>query len=106
MKSIIIASLIAIVLIVGTVTPVYAIYLGNVGSDGSTGKGTIEESLALARLKVQTAEDNPATGSGTPYLSADGVLGATAISAVIFGGIAGAFFVKARSGKYYAQGRG
>ena len=106
MKSLIIASIIAVVLLVGAVAPTYAQYVGNVGSDGTTGKGTIEETLALARDKVEIVKNNPATGSGTPYLSADGVLGASVITAIIFGGIAGAFFVKARAGKYYAQGRG
>jgi len=49
---------------------------------------------------------NPSAGSGTPVLSADGVLGASAISAAVFGGIAGALFFKAKNGKYAAQGRG
>jgi hypothetical protein len=39
-------------------------------------------------------------------MDADGVLGASAIAAAIFGGIAGAFFFRGRSGKYAAQGRG
>ena len=36
----------------------------------------------------------------------DGVLGASAIAAAVFGGIAGALFFKGKSGKYAAQGRG
>ena len=36
----------------------------------------------------------------------DGVLGAFVISTVMFGGIATAFFVKGRKGKYAAMGRG
>jgi len=52
------------------------------------------------------AAKNPSTGSGTPYLAADGVLGASAIAAAVFGGIAGALFFKGKSGKYAAQGRG
>ena len=55
---------------------------------------------------MKYASDNPAAGSGTPYLAADGVLGASAIAAAIFGGIAGAFFFRGRTGKYAAQGRG
>ena len=84
----------------------FAQYMGNVGENGQTGARTLEETLELARRKVEAAEAHPKTGSGTPYLAADGVLGASAISAAVFGGIAGALFFKGRSGKYAAQGRG
>ena len=84
----------------------FAQYMGNVGSEGETGARTLEETLELARRKVEAAELNPSTGSGTPYLAADGVLGASAIAAAVFGGIAGALFFKGRGGKYAAQGRG
>ena len=67
---------------------------------------TLEEHLALAERKVAYADANPATGSGTPYLNADGVVGATVIAGAIFGGIATAMFVKGRSGRYAAYGRG
>lgn len=82
-------------------------YMGNVDQEtGSTGAFTLEETLKLQRDRVEYADANPATGSGTPYLAADGVLGASAISAAVFGGIAAAFFIRARSGRYAAQGRG
>lgn len=81
-------------------------YKGNVGSEGETGKHTLEEALKLQRSRITTAEANPASGSGTPYLDADGVGGAAVIAGAIFGGIAGAFFLKGRSGKYAAMGRG
>jgi hypothetical protein len=84
----------------------FAQYMGNVGDQGETGARTLEETLELARRKVDIAKDNPSTGSGTPYLAADGVLGASAIAAAVFGGIAGALFFKGKSGKYAAQGRG
>jgi hypothetical protein len=84
----------------------FAQYMGNVDQKGATGANTLEETLKLARERVEYAEKNPATGSGTPYLAADGVLGASAISAAVFGGIAAAFFLRARSGRYAAQGRG
>lgn len=84
----------------------FAQYMGNVGQGGETGAGTLEETLQLARDRVEYAADNPATGSGTPYLAADGVLGASAIAGAVFGGIAAAFFFRARSGRYAAQGRG
>ncbi len=84
----------------------FAQYLGNVDPAGSTGKNTLEETLALQKARVDYAADNPSTGSGTPYLAADGVLGASAVAAAVFGGIAAAFFFRARSGRYAAQGRG
>ena len=84
----------------------FAQYMGNVGEKGETGARTLEETLELARRKIEAAEANPASGSGTPYLAADGVLGASAIAAAVFGGIAGAFFFKGKHGKYAAQGRG
>jgi len=83
------------------VVPVLA-YSGLGATDGIT----LEEHLALAERKVEYAEANPATGSGTPYLDATGVVGATVIAGAIFGGIATAFFVRGRSGRYAAYGRG
>ena len=50
------------------VVPVMA-YSGLGAVDGIT----LEEHLELATRKVDKAADNPATGSGTPYLDADGV---------------------------------
>ena len=73
---------------------------------GAEGGITLEEHLELAERKVQKAADNPATGSGTPYLDADGVLGASLIAGAIFGGIATAFLVKGKQGRYAAYGRG
>ncbi len=107
-KAIFGAALVAVaVLSVGMMTEqAFAQYLGNVDPTGKTGKNTLEETLKLQRERVETAKANPATGSGTPYLAADGVLGASAIAAAVFGGIAAAFFFRARSGRYAAQGRG
>lgn len=84
----------------------FAQYMGNVGDKGETGARTLEETLELAKRKVEYATANPHTGSGTPYLAADGVLGASAIAAAVFGGIAGTLFFKGKHGKYAAQGRG
>ena len=83
------------------VVPVLA-YSGLGATDGIT----LEEHLALAERKVAYADANPASGSGTPYLDATGVVGATVIAGAIFGGIATAMFVKGRSGRYAAYGRG
>ena len=87
-------------------TVAFAQYMGNVGSGGETGTFTLEEALALQQARVASANANPAAGSGTPVMSADGVFGAAAISALVFGGIAGALFLKGRQGKYAAMGRG
>ena len=90
--------------VIGTISmvPVALAYSGLGAVDGIT----LEEHLELAERKVQKAADNPATGSGTPYLDADGVLGSSIIAGAIFGVIATAMFVKGRSGRYAAYGRG
>ena len=90
----------------GTTGIAYAQYMGNVGAGGETGVGTLEETLKLAKAKMEAAEANPATGSGTPYLDASGVIGAAIISLAVFGGISMVFFIRGRSGKYAAVGRG
>ena len=90
----------------GSNSVAFAQYMGNVGSGGETGKHTLEENLELARRRLDAAEANPASGSGTPYLDAGGVVGASIIAGAVFGGIATAFFVRSRSGKYAAYGRG
>jgi len=89
---------------IGTISmvPVALAYSG-LGADGGI---TLEEHLELAERKVQKAADNPATGSGTPYLDAGGVLGSSLIAGAIFGGIAVAFFARGKSGRYAAYGRG
>ncbi|TBR24951.1 MAG: hypothetical protein EPO63_02890 [Candidatus Nitrosotenuis sp.] len=60
----------------------------------------------LAHKAVLDARAHPGAGSGTPYFAADGVLGASAISAMVFGGIAATFFLMGRHGRYVAVGRG
>ena len=87
-------------------TVAFAQYMGNVGSGGETGAYTLEEALEIQRRRVEAAEANPASGSGTPYLDASGVVGASIIAGAVFGGIAGAFLIRGRSGKYAAMGRG
>jgi hypothetical protein len=107
-KVVLIASLLAIYVIgyYGVAGMAYAQYMGNVGGAGETGQNTLEETLELAKRRIEAAEANPSSGSGTPYMDADGVVGSTVIAGAIFGGIAGALFFRGRSGKYAAQGRG
>lgn len=107
-RSILLAGLFTVIGLgsLGFVGVAYGQYMGNVGGAGETGQNTLEENLELAQRRIQAAQDNPASGSGTPYLDASGVLGSAAIAGAVFGGIAGALFFKARTGKYAAQGRG
>jgi len=90
----------------GSSAVAFAQYMGNVGSSGETGQFTLEEALDLQRKRVESANANPASGSGTPYLDAAGIGGAAIITAAILGGISAAFMIKGRSGKYAAMGRG
>ncbi|KAF6243792.1 hypothetical protein C6988_01080 [Nitrosopumilus sp. b1] len=107
-KTILFASVLAVIAFgsMGMTGVAYAQYMGNVGDEGQTGKYTLEEALEIQRRRIEAVQENPASGSGTPYLDASGVIGASAISAAVFGGIAGALFIRGRSGKYAAQGRG
>jgi hypothetical protein len=62
-----------------------------------TGNGpTLEEELALARQKIAEVKAHPGEGSGTPVLNANGVVGASTIVGVVFGGIFIAFVVQAK----------
>ncbi len=107
-KILLAASLVAIFTIgyYGNAVVAFAQYMGNVGSEGQTGKFTLEEALELQKRRIDSAKANPGSGSGTPYLDAGGVLGAAVIAGAVFGGVSGAFFIKGRSGKYAAMGRG
>jgi hypothetical protein len=61
-----------------------------------TGPMTLEQELELAKKKVEMVKKHPGQGSGTPYLDANGVLGASLISGAIFGGIFVAFVIRAK----------
>ena len=108
-KVILTASLLAVVFTTGYYAEnavAFAQYMGNVGGEGQTGSYTLEEALELQRRRIESAESNPSSGSGTPYLDAGGVVGATLIAAGVFGALSGAFLLRGRSGKYAAMGRG
>lgn len=57
---------------------------------------TVEQELDLAKKKIELVKAHPGDGSGTPYLDANGVVGASIISGAIFGGIFLAFVVRAK----------
>mgnify|MGYP006865017295 CR=1 FL=1 len=108
-KLLLTASLVAVIFTAGYYAEnavAFAQYMGNVGDSGETGTYTLEEALELQRRRIESANANPASGSGTPYLDAGGVIGAAVIAGAVFGGIAGAFFIRGMSGKYAAMGRG
>ncbi len=69
-------------------------YMGNVGS-GQTGSYTLEEALDLQKRRIESAEANPASGSGTPYLDGGDLMLAFIIIAIVLGGLAAYFFWKA-----------
>ena len=69
------------------------------GGSGGPGGVTLEEQLKLAHAKVTEAAANPHTGSGTPVLDANGVLGSSIAVGAVFGGIFIAFVVRAKQAK-------
>ena len=103
-KTMILSVSIMAIFVIGTISmvPVALAYSGLGAVDGIT----LEEHLELAERKVQKAADNPATGSGTPYLDAGVVLGPLLFPEAIFGGLPTAFFVRENSGSTPASGRG
>ncbi|MGI0009586.1 MAG: hypothetical protein ACRD92_08205 [Nitrosopumilaceae archaeon] len=96
-KPIVIGATILAFFVASTFLPMAAAQYAGVGGGGQT---TLEEQLALAKAKVKTAAENPASGSGTPYLDASGVVGGSIIVGAVFGGIAIVFVVKGRSGRF------
>ncbi|MDQ3852737.1 MAG: hypothetical protein M3299_07885 [Thermoproteota archaeon] len=113
----IMAALAAMAVLTSTMSIAYAQYGGAGTTSGSIGTASPEqlqecEQLGvprencndvtiLAKKRLTAAQENPATGSGTPMLSTSegqlivfiGVLGA------IFGGVAAAFFFRGRGAK-------
>src|SRR5919205_3782756 len=110
----IIATLASLVLFVSSTSVAYGQYAGGGASVGSATPEQLQECTQLgiptencndvtilAKKRLTAAQENPATGSGTPMLSTTsgqlivfiGVLGA------IFGGVAAAFFFRGRGAK-------
>lgn len=96
-KPILIGAAILALFVVSSLLPMAAAQYVGVGGGGNP---TLEENLKLAKAKVQKAQENPASGSGTPYLDLQGVVGGSIVAGAVFGGIALAFVVKSRSGKF------
>ena len=58
------------------------------------GEFTLEESLELTKRKIESAEANPASGSGSPIFDSGDLAITLIILAIIFGGFAFFFFLK------------
>ena len=69
-------------------------------------QGSLYDWIEDPANKQVIATETDAFGSGTPYFAADGILGASVLSAGVFGGVATMFFIRGRKGKYAAMGRG
>jgi hypothetical protein len=93
MKKFIYGTLLAVVL--SAVLPQMA-FAQQYGQYPSGNTMTLEQEIALAKKKVEMVKEHPGDGSGTPYLDANGVVGATLISGAIFGGIFVAFVMRAK----------
>lgn len=71
-------------------------YMGNVGSDDVTGSNTLEESLELAKRRIEAAEANPASGSGAPFFDTGDFVLTLIIIGVIIGGLSAFFLLRAK----------
>lgn len=92
-KPIIIGAALLGLFVASSFAPLAAAQYAGVGGGGQI---TLEDQLKLARSRIADVQSNPHAGSGTPYLDANGVIGATIISGAIFGGIFIAFVVRAK----------
>ncbi len=99
-KTIIATGVMLSLLMLPSVSMAFAQYLPTSGTTG------LDDILDLQQERVRIAQENPGTGSGTPMFALDGVFGALVLSTGVFGGIASAFFVMGRKGKYALMGRG
>lgn len=100
----IVMAMAALVVLLGSAFALPAIQIATAqyggGGGGGPSPGSLEDQLKLAKAKVTNAKQAGAYGSGTPMLGTN--VNETTIFIVvivaIFGGVAGAFFVKSRSG--------
>ena len=72
---------------------------------GGGSASTLEETLKLAKARLAAVAKNPHAGSGTPYLDANGVVGASIIAGAVFGGIFVAFVVRAKQAERARRSR-
>ncbi len=67
-------------------------YMGNVGTEGQTDSYTLEEALELQRQRIESADANPAAGSGAPNLDGGDVILTFIVIGIALGGLAAYFF--------------
>lgn len=109
-----IAALAAMALLTSTMSVAYAQYGGGGASVGTASPEQLQECEQLgipretcsdvnilAKKRLTAAQENPATGSGTPMLSTESgqMTVFIGVLAAIFGGVAAAFFLKGRGAK-------
>ena len=110
----IIAALAAMAVLSSTMGVAYAQYTGPGASVGTASPEQLQECeqlgvprencsdvTILAKKRLTAAQENPATGSGTPMLSTESgqMTVFIGVLAAIFGGVAAAFFFKGRGAK-------
>jgi ABC-type sugar transport system permease subunit len=93
---------VALVTLMGATFALPTFQLVNAQYTGGGGPaGSIEQQLKLAREKVSNAQQAGAYGSGTSIfgsgINLNSTFGFIIIIAVIFGGVAGMFFIRART---------
>ncbi|HEX6253882.1 MAG TPA: hypothetical protein VFZ55_06655 [Nitrososphaera sp.] len=109
-----IAALAAMAVLTSTMSVAYAQYGGGGASLGTASPEQLQECEQLgipretcsdvnilAKKRLTAAQENPATGSGTPMLSTESgqMTVFIGVLAAIFGGVAAAFFLKGRGAK-------
>lgn len=109
-----IAALAAMAVLTSTMSVAYAQYGGGGASVGTASPEQLQECEQLgipretcsdvnilAKKRLTAAQENPATGSGTPMLSTESgqMTVFIGVLAAIFGGVAAAFFFKGRGAK-------
>jgi hypothetical protein len=110
----IMAALSALAVLTSTMGVAYAQYGGTGGSVGTASPEQLQECeqlgvprencndvTILAKKRLTAAQENPATGSGTPMLSTESgqMTVFIGVLAAIFGGVAAAFFFKGRGAR-------
>jgi hypothetical protein len=111
----IIAALAAMAVLTSTMSVAYAQYGGGGGASvGTASPEQVQECeqlgiptancsdvTILAKKRLTAAQENPATGSGTPMLSTESgqMTVFIGVLAAIFGGVAAAFFLKGRGAR-------
>ena len=71
-----------------------------------TSPDIVEKVVKKQVYRAATAESNPNTGLGVSIMGADDIFSSSVVIGTVFGSVAGALFVKGRTGKYAVMGRG